>query len=546
MLRYLDIGLIRARADARVLDTEKVSAIADSIAAVDMINPVRVRERDGVYELIAGNHRLAACKALGLTDIAAFIVQDDDLKAELAMIDENLCRAELGPMDRARQTARRKELYETLHGKAKAKGAHAAHEAMGHQHDATAKFADAFTADTAKATGESERLVRLNAERGARVIDEVAELIRGTVLDTGVYIDGLKRLPPNDQITVARRDLARARQLAEEKAKARIADKKERRAEREAALGARQQALPEKRYGVILADPEWSFETWSEAGMDRAADNHYPTSPLEAIKARDVPSIAADDCALLLWATVPMHHLAYEVVRAWGFEPKTEFVWLKDVAGTGYWNRNQHEILILATKGRVPCPAPGDQFRSALAWPVGAHSEKPPFAHEIAEAYFPSLPKIELNARARRDGWEAWGLEAPEAEPQGNLSGGEISAHQGHESYARMAEAPVLNAPDEPAIAEGFSPKPSASLSEVAVVSRNGSRLAGVPLTRETAGPVLRARYATTPGAALAAELGVNVNTLRAWARFHGLASVDRRTQQLIERNRARKGVSHA
>jgi hypothetical protein len=58
---------------------------------------------------------------------------------------------------------------------------------------------------------------------------------------------------------------------------------------------------------VILADPPWRFEPWSrDTGMDRAADNHYPTSATEEIAALGVSSIAADDCVLFLWATVPM------------------------------------------------------------------------------------------------------------------------------------------------------------------------------------------------------------------------------------------------
>jgi hypothetical protein len=65
------------------------------------------------------------------------------------------------------------------------------------------------------------------------------------------------------------------------------ADKKQRRETRERELGAKQQALPDRRYGVIYADPEWRFEPYSRTtGMDRAADNHYPTSGLEEIKAR--------------------------------------------------------------------------------------------------------------------------------------------------------------------------------------------------------------------------------------------------------------------
>ena len=60
----------------------------------------------------------------------------------------------------------------------------------------------------------------------------------------------------------------------------RMAEKKARRAQLEAELGARQRALPDKRYGVIYADPPWRFEPYSRiTGMDRAAENHYPTSP---------------------------------------------------------------------------------------------------------------------------------------------------------------------------------------------------------------------------------------------------------------------------
>jgi hypothetical protein len=94
---------------------------------------------------------------------------------------------------------------------------------------------------------------------------------------------------------------------AKETKEERQAEKLEARVQREAALGAKQLALPDKKYGVILADPEWQFEFYSPRGsLNSSADNHYETSALDVIKARDVPSIAADDCVLFLWATVPM------------------------------------------------------------------------------------------------------------------------------------------------------------------------------------------------------------------------------------------------
>lgn len=197
---------------------------------------------------------------------------------------------------------------------------------------------------------------------------------------------------------------------------ARQAHKKQRRDDRERQLADGIIALPQKRYGVILADPEWQFDVWSDqTGQDRAAKNHYPTSSTEVIAGRPVATIAADDCVLFLWATAPKLPDALTVMAAWGFAYRTHAVWLKDKVGTGYWFRSQHELLLLGTRGDLPAPAMGTQFRSALAYDVGAHSAKPPFAHEIAEAYFPNLPKIELNARRRRPGWDAWGNEADRA-----------------------------------------------------------------------------------------------------------------------------------
>jgi len=216
-----------------------------------------------------------------------------------------------------------------------------------------------------------------------------------------------------ERVARAQKDaVASVEMTAIEKAEA----KRERRTERETVLAAKIAELPGKRYGVIYADPPWRFEVYSQnTGMDRAADNHYPTMALDDIFAIPVgTTVAADDCVLFLWATAPMLPSALEVVTAWGFEYKSHAVWLKDRIGTGYWFRNRHEILIVATKGNVPAPAPGTQWESVTSEEVGEHSEKPLWALHMIEEYFPTLPKIELFARQRRAGWDCWGLEAPE------------------------------------------------------------------------------------------------------------------------------------
>jgi N6-adenosine-specific RNA methylase IME4 len=183
---------------------------------------------------------------------------------------------------------------------------------------------------------------------------------------------------------------------------------------RESELGAKQLALPDKRYGVIYADPPWKFNVYSEdTGEGRAAEAHYPTMAVEAMAEIAVSSIAADDCVLFMWATAPTLPEAFDLVKAWGFAYRTHGIWAKDKIGLGFWFRNQHEILLIAVKGNIPAPARGTQWSSLIAAPRGKHSEKPTAFYELIEVYFPSLPKIELFARASRPGWDRWGNEAP-------------------------------------------------------------------------------------------------------------------------------------
>jgi N6-adenosine-specific RNA methylase IME4 len=95
--------------------------------------------------------------------------------------------------------------------------------------------------------------------------------------------------------------------------------------------------------------------------------------------------------------------------RPWGFEYKSQFVWDKEIPATALRVRNQHELLYVATRGRFPAPLA--KSVSVIRAPKRGHSEKPDEVYEMIERDFPGLPKIELFARARRDGWAAWGNE---------------------------------------------------------------------------------------------------------------------------------------
>lgn len=192
-------------------------------------------------------------------------------------------------------------------------------------------------------------------------------------------------------------------------------EKKDRRAEREQALAEKTIAaaakLGDRVYSVIYADPPWRFEPYSrDTGMDRAADNHYPTLTLDRLMALKVP--AAPDCVLFLWATTPMLPQALAVMAAWDFAYKSHFIWLKDRMGTGYWNRNQHELLLIGTRGEIPAPAPGTQFPSVIDATVAEHSAKPHHFAEMIEEMFPNQTPLEMFARSPRLGWDVWGNEA--------------------------------------------------------------------------------------------------------------------------------------
>ena len=174
------------------------------------------------------------------------------------------------------------------------------------------------------------------------------------------------------------------------------------------------QSVGHQVYGVLYADPPWRLEPYSrETGLNRAADNHYPTMERDALFDMEVMRTApAKDCVLFCWATVPMLEDALQWMATYGFAYRSHCVWVKDAIGTGYWFRNQHEMLLVGVRGEVPAPAPGAQFPSVIRAPLGEHSAKPAAFAEMIEELFPSLPALELFARGPRLGWDVWGNEA--------------------------------------------------------------------------------------------------------------------------------------
>lgn len=212
--------------------------------------------------------------------------------------------------------------------------------------------------------------------------------------------------------------------------------KRERRAERERDFATKVRSFPGQKFGIIYADPPWHLKSWSEeTGLDRAADQHYPTMSVEEICALSDPDgrhvsdlVAPDEALLLLWITVPFLDRMADVFRAWApisyVDPEygairepwkyvSNYCWDKENPATGRWNRNQHEHLLIARIGNVPAPNPSDRLRSIYREASKEHSRKPEGFAAMIEQIYPDVPKIELFRRgAPRPGWSAWGHEA--------------------------------------------------------------------------------------------------------------------------------------
>ena len=255
-------------------------------------------------------------------------------------------------------------------------------------------------------------------EAGALAVSVAAEIATKPAEDQKAILDALPRDASGKLTPEAKKEV---RRVAKEVRAEDQALKKEKRAAKERALGERILALPEVKAGLILSDFEWHFKVRSaESGMDRHAANHYLTAAecdtAEAIveRQRERMSIAADDCVHLMWVPACFSAIGHKVMELRGFTYVSQFVWNKPGIGTGFWVRDAHELLFIGVRGKVMCPAQGEQFRSVIEGPRGAHSEKPDAQYEIAEKYFPTLPKVELNARRARPGWIQWGNEVPE------------------------------------------------------------------------------------------------------------------------------------
>lgn len=269
------------------------------------------------------------------------------------------------------------------------------------QRAAVARELDGYQA--AKAEAEQTRLANLTSNVEVATSPPRGERTR----ELASRIAGVSARTVQDAATVQEHDVDLFAQIKSGKLPAHTAARKVRRRLRDAQLPAAP-PMPEGPFELIYADPPWQL---GNPDGEHAPENHYPTLPIHEIATMAIP--AAPNAILFLWAVNCRLPQALEVMRAWGFEYKTNLAWVKQSIGLGTWVRNRHELLLVGRKGSFPVPDPEDRPDSVIEADRGRHSEKPQCVYQLLERMYPQASKLELFARGNpRQGWVTWGNEA--------------------------------------------------------------------------------------------------------------------------------------
>ncbi|MFZ5629329.1 MAG: MT-A70 family methyltransferase [Spirochaetota bacterium] len=183
--------------------------------------------------------------------------------------------------------------------------------------------------------------------------------------------------------------------------------------------------LKGKQFGTILADPPWQFSNKTgKVAPGHKRLNRYETMPIQEIKELPVSQIATDRAHLYLWVPNALLGDGLEVMKAWGFQYKTNIIWYKirkdngpDRRGVGFYFRNVTEVLLFGIRGKnARTLRPGRSQPNIIASRKREHSRKPDEQYEIIESCSWG-PYIELFARGSRTGWSTWGNQANTYQP---------------------------------------------------------------------------------------------------------------------------------
>lgn len=175
------------------------------------------------------------------------------------------------------------------------------------------------------------------------------------------------------------------------------------------------------KYNVIYADPPWSYSNFQGKGSYYGdVSRHYKTLSLDELKELPIKELANENCVMFMWATFPNLKEAIELLEHWGFKYKTTaFVWVKvdktgrpRTDGLGFYTNSNAEIVLIGKRGKLVRES--KSVKQIVMAQKRGHSRKPQGVYVRIEEMYGNVPRIELFARNRREGWDAWGDEVPD------------------------------------------------------------------------------------------------------------------------------------
>jgi N6-adenosine-specific RNA methylase IME4 len=349
-------------------DMGDIPTLAASIAELGLLHPIVVTPTG---ELIAGARRLAAARLLGLTEIAARVIDlDAVVKGEFA---ENAHRKDFN-LSEAVAIKRALEPIERA----------AAKERQGQRTD---KHPEKFSTSS-----------------NGRASDRVAIVVgkhRTTIAKAEAIVDAAEAEP--ERFGKLKEDMDRTGRVNGVFRRLKIAKQAE-------LIRTEPPPLPGNGpYRVIVVDPPWPYGPRSEDDPSKRGVRPYPTMSIAEICALPVVSVAHHDCVLWLWTTNQHMREAFTVLDAWGFQQKTILTWAKDRMGTGDWLRGQTEHCLMSVRGK-PIVALTNQT-TLLHAPGREHSRKPDQFYALVEKLCPAPRYAELFARSVRANWDGHGDE---------------------------------------------------------------------------------------------------------------------------------------
>ena len=211
-IREMPVKHIVVGPSRRAVDENVVASLMESISRAGLLNPIILRRDKENLLLVAGRHRLEACRRLGWEKIPYLQERGNELRAELTEIDENLARAELDAAQQALATQRRAELIVELEKAAariSSNGRTKLPDAPAPKKKSRGRPSSPASARSqAKTLGKSKSKIAADTKRARTLGTEALQKVSGTSLGTGRALDALAAMPAEERAELVERAAA--------------------------------------------------------------------------------------------------------------------------------------------------------------------------------------------------------------------------------------------------------------------------------------------------------------------------------------------------